>query len=142
VSLGRGPVVVDTSVFSLDLVDIRKQLLGTYDPMLRGRPVHLAFVTVAEARFGAKRAGWGAARLARLENRLSAVDIVWPGPALVESYVDLRATCVELGLALGAKVHEADRWVAATALRLDIPLVAHDRVFTNVPGLEVRTALA
>lgn len=140
-SIDRSPVVVDTSVFSLDLVDIRPQLIGEYAPMLRGRPVHLAFVTVAEARFGARLAGWGEPRLARLESRLAVVDIVWPGTELVETYVDLRATCVELGLALGAKVHEADRWVAATALRLGLPLVAHDRVFMNVPGLQVLTTL-
>lgn len=140
-SAARSPVIVDTSVFSLDLVDIRPQLLSEYDPMLRGRPVHLSFITVAEARFGARRANWGAARLARLEARLEAVDIVWPGPDLVQSYVDLRAACVDAGHPLGAKVHEADRWVAATALRLGVPLVAHDRIFHNVPGIELLTVL-
>jgi hypothetical protein len=30
---------------------------------------------------------------------------------------------------------EADRWVAATALWLQVPLVAHDRIFANVSNL-------
>jgi len=39
------------------------------------------------------------------------------------------------GLALGQKVHEADRWVAATALHLGVELVSDDAVFENVAGL-------
>jgi predicted nucleic acid-binding protein len=41
-------------------------------------------------------------------------------------------------LALGQKVHEADRWIAATALRLDTDLISADTVFQGVPGLSVR----
>jgi predicted nucleic acid-binding protein len=37
----------------------------------------------------------------------------------------------------GQKEHDADRWVAATALRLDIPLVSNDAIFENVPGLHL-----
>lgn len=41
------------------------------------------------------------------------------------------------GHALGQKIHEADRWVAATALALELDLVAGDRIFDDVPGLRV-----
>jgi hypothetical protein len=37
---------------------------------------------------------------------------------------------------LGQKEHEADRWVAATAVWLQVPLVAHDAIFANVKDLE------
>lgn len=30
-----------------------------------------------------------------------------------------------------------DRWVAATALRLQIPIVSNDDIFSDVPGLTV-----
>jgi hypothetical protein len=43
---------------------------------------------------------------------------------------------------LGQKEHEADRWVAATAVWLQIPLVAHDAIFANVKDLELLTRLA
>lgn len=59
---------------------------------------------------------------------------MWPGERLVDSYADLRHRCVTIGHGLSQKEHEADRWVAATALWLDLPLVAHDRIFGNVPG--------
>jgi hypothetical protein len=39
------------------------------------------------------------------------------------------------GHGLGGKDHEAGRWVAASAIWLGIPLVAHDAIFANVDGL-------
>lgn len=45
------------------------------------------------------------------------------------------------GHGLGQKEHEADRWVAAAALWLQVPLVAHDRIFANVKDLELLTVL-
>jgi len=37
---------------------------------------------------------------------------------------------------------EGDRWVAATAMWLGVPLVAHDRVFLGVPGVTLLTTLS
>jgi predicted nucleic acid-binding protein len=53
----------------------------------------------------------------------------------------LRAQCVKAGHGLGQKDHEADRWVGATAMWLDIPLVAHDAIFAHVEGLTLLTKL-
>jgi hypothetical protein len=39
-------------------------------------------------------------------------------------------------------VHEADRWIASTALWLGVPLVAHDSVLREVLGLTLLTTLA
>lgn len=137
----RGPVVVDTGVFAVELLRRGAPLAASYRPLLEGRPFIVSFVTVAEVRFGAQLAGWGPPRLHRLEQRLARARIVWPGPELVAVHVDLRTACVRIGHALGQKEHDADRWVAATALWLDLPLVAHDRIFKNVPGLGLLTRL-
>ena len=48
-----------------------------------------------------------------------------------------RAWANRTGHALSQKIHEADCWVAATALALDLELVAGDRIFENVAGLAV-----
>jgi len=40
-------------------------------------------------------------------------------------------------MAFSAVFHEADRWIATTAMRLDLPLVSTDRVFQEVRGLTV-----
>jgi predicted nucleic acid-binding protein len=65
---------------------------------------------------------------------------VHTGPELILTYAQLRADCEHLGHALGQRQHDADRWVAATALRLGLPLVSNDGIFDNVPGLLVETA--
>ena len=52
-----------------------------------------------------------------------------------------RAWCVKRGHGLGQKDHEADRWVAATAMWLGAPVVAHDAIFANVEGLNLLTKL-
>lgn len=137
----RGPVVVDTGVFSAELLRRGAPLAASYWPLLEGRPFIVSFVTVAEVRFGAQLAGWGSTRLQRLEQRLARARIVWPGPELVAVHVDLRTACVRSGHALGQKEHDADRWVAATALWLDVPLVAHDGIFRGVQGLALLSRL-
>ena len=50
---------------------------------------------------------------------------------------ELRAGCELGGHALGNKIHEADRWIAATALRLCVPLVSDDGVYVGVERLVV-----
>jgi len=53
----------------------------------------------------------------------------------------MRHGCVKAGHGLGQKEHEADRWVAVTAIWLGVPLVAHDAIFANVQGLHLVTRL-
>lgn len=43
-------------------------------------------------------------------------------------------------IALGQRDHDADRWVASTALRLGVPLVSNDQIFKDVPGLVLESA--
>jgi len=53
----------------------------------------------------------------------------------------VRTWCAKTGHGLGGKDHEADRWVAASAVWLDIPLVTHDAIFANVKDLTLLTKL-
>ncbi|MGF1662446.1 MAG: PIN domain-containing protein [Kineosporiaceae bacterium] len=140
-SLARGPVVVDTGVFGANLLPRHGPLASGYRPLLTGRQAIVSFVTVAELRFGARRAGWGEARMARLVAQVGRAHVVWAHTDLTDVYADLRAWCVAHGHALGHKPHEADRWVAATALYAGVPLVAHDAVFRGVKGLDLLTRL-
>ena len=140
-----GPVVLDTTVCGAVLAPVRSGLsaLATqYQPLTAGREAHISFVTEAEMRFGARWARWGEARLVRMEAVLASADVIVPGPELIEAYVRLRHQCVSIGHGLAQKDHEADRWVAATALWMGLPLVAHDRIFIDVAGLELLTLLS
>jgi len=75
----------------------------------------------------------------RLETKLQRVDVIHSGPELVAVYRQLRADCEAIGHALGQKAHTADRWIAATAIRLGIPLVSNDGIFRGAPGLQLET---
>lgn len=134
----RGPIVIDTDVFSADLVP-RSRLTELYASIVTGRPAFISFQTVAELRYGALRRGWGEARMLRLDARIARAEVVHSGPELVLIYAQLRAECEAQGHALGQREHNADRWIAATAIRLGVPLVSNDGIFRSVPGLELET---
>ena len=72
-----------------------------------------------------------------MEEKINQAETVHSGPELVQVYAQLRADCERVGHALGQRDHDADRWIAATALRLGVPIVSNDRIFANTPGLVV-----
>jgi predicted nucleic acid-binding protein len=127
-------VVVDTDVYSARFVP-NSQLALRYEPLLVGRPEVLSFQTVAEVRYGALLRGWGEARLRRLDVAISRAEVVHSGPDLIRVYAEFRIACQRIGHALCQREHDADRWVAATALRLGVPLVSNDGIFHGAPGL-------
>jgi predicted nucleic acid-binding protein len=134
----RGPIVIDTDVFGADLVPGSK-LAAICEPNIVGRPAIISFQTAAELRYGGLKRGWGPTRMLKLEARINEAEIVHSGPELVLVYAQLRVDCERIGHALSQRDHDADRWVAPTALRLGIPLVSNDGIFINVPGLPVET---
>lgn len=134
----RGPIVIDTDVFGADLVP-GSPLIARYEPLIVGRPAFISFQTVAELRFGAALRNWGPARMLKMDMRIDTAEIVHTGAALIEAYVRLRVDCQPVGHALAQARHDADRWIAATAIRLGVPLVSNDKIFTGVPGLTLES---
>jgi len=137
--LNRGPVVVDTDVYSARLVP-GSGLARRYEPLLVGRVEFVSFQTVAEVRYGALLRGWGTPRLRRMEAEIARTEVVHSGRDLISIYADLRVACQRIGHSLCQRDHDADRWIAATALRLGIPLVSNDGIFEDAPGLALETA--
>lgn len=135
----RGPVVVDTDVYSARLIP-NSTLARRYEPVLIGRSEFASFQTVAEVRYGALLRGWGTVRLRRMEAEIARIEIVHSGSELIRTYAELRVACQRAGHALNQREHDADRWIAATAIRLGIPLISNDGVFLNAPGLRLETA--
>lgn len=128
--------MVDTDVYSARLIP-NSTLALHYEPLLVGRIEFISFQTAAEVRYGARLRGWGGARMRRMEAELNRIEIVHSGPDLIRVYVELRVACQHIGHALSQREHDADRWIAATAIRLGVPLVSNDGVFNNTPGLKV-----
>lgn len=133
----RGPVVVDTNVFGAGLTPRSVSLAQRYDRLVVGRRQLVSFQTVMELESGAHIAGWGHARQLKLSSLVAGAEVVWPGPELTTTCASLRAECWRTGHALAQSKHSADLWIAATALHLDLPLVADDGIFLRVPGLRL-----
>jgi predicted nucleic acid-binding protein len=137
----NGTVLVDTNVFTGPLRDDRP-LQAQYRKHTFGRLIAVAPQTVAEARYGALRGGWGTRRLNELARLTAGVRVVPVDDETIEHVAQLRNQCRVAGHALHQRRHNADLWIAAAAIRWAIPLVAHDAVFIGCLGLELRTELA
>lgn len=138
-SAAREPgVVVDTMVISWLLDGRPKDLAGQFRELIGTAPMVLAFQTLMELRYGALRAAWGELRRRRLEHRVSQLTIVQPDDATITECAELRHRCRLAGHALADKLHDGDRWIAATAIRLGLALVSDDKLFVGAPGLQLR----
>lgn len=109
-------VVIDTLIAGW--LFSRSREVAPYRPHITGRQIVVSFVTVAEIHYGAIKAKWGERRRHDVESQLSAMQVVRPDNDLVDVYARMRAACAQSGHGLHAKDHEADRWIAATAIRL------------------------
>jgi len=128
-------VVVDTMIASawLGLRDSPRK--ARWQPLLEQSAWVLPFTVVAEMRFGAEVANWGTRRHGVLERLIARTGVVPPLDEVTDAYVDLRTWAVRSGHGLGAKDHEADRWVAAVAMAAKLPLATEDSIFDGVARL-------
>ena len=110
-------------------------------PIIISPLAFISFQTAAEVRYGALRPRWGESRILKLEARPGHVELVHSGLELIQVYARLRAACADAGYPLAQREHNADRWVAATALRLGVPLVSNDGILRGVPGPRGRDCL-
>ena len=129
-------IVVDTMIASAWL-GVRDSARKTrWQPLLTRSAWVLPFTVVAEMRFGAEVAGWGARRRGVLDRLIASSKVMPPLVEVTDAYVDLRTWCVREGHGLGAKDHEADRWVAAVALAAKLPLASEDTIFDGIAQLQ------
>lgn len=129
-------VVVDTMIASAWLGVRDSARKARWQRVLTRSQWVLPFTVVAEMRFGAEVAGWGARRRGTLDRLVAASKVMPPLSEVTDAYVDLRTWCVRNGHGLGAKDHEADRWVAAVALAAKLPLASEDTIFDGVANLQ------
>lgn len=79
----------------------------------------------------------GGQRLRQTREQLDRTATLPVDGAVVEAFAQLTADCRRLGHALHDKQHTADRWVAATAIAHDLPLLSGDGIFSRAPGLRL-----
>ena len=136
----NGTIHVDTNVFTTRLRKDRG-LEAEYAKHTVGRRVAVAPQTLAKASYGALIAGQGPRRSAELARLTSRVGVLPVDGDTIETVARLRNRCRLIGHALHRRVHNVDLWIAAAAIRWNLPLVTHDAVFIGCPQLDLRTEL-
>jgi predicted nucleic acid-binding protein len=127
-------VLLDTNVVSyLFKGDTRARI---YAPLLEGQRLAISFMSVAELFEWAATRKWGQTRLMRLEQTLGTYVIVPVDVELCRHWGRLRAQ----QQAAGRTIAPQDAWIAATALRHQLPLITHNPGdFQHIAGLDVRS---
>jgi predicted nucleic acid-binding protein len=134
--------LVDTDVFGAVFVDpdgaIRRGLpVDSWRAQLGGIRVLISFQTRAEVLAGLRASNWGEQRRALAIALVDSTPTVPADAAVIESYIALLVDCRRAGHALHAKIHNADRWVAASALAKGLPLKSGDGIYRGAPGLRL-----
>ncbi|WP_197522429.1 PIN domain-containing protein [Occultella aeris] len=111
----------------------------TWRNLLVGCGLVIATQTKAEVLAGLAINDLGAKRRESILSQLAGTSRVPVTEDVIVAYADLTADCKRAGHALYAKQHTGDRWVAATAIAVGVPLLAGDGIYAGAPGLEILT---
>jgi predicted nucleic acid-binding protein len=130
-------LVVDTGVFSAAISPRRRPSFDALVSRLSGNQLLLTAQTVAELRFGVLVAEWGEPRRGRLEAAIAATTVIPITDTLITQVAALRHTCRLAGHPLASGTHANDLWIAASTIHVRAQLVTADRLFTDVPGLDL-----
>jgi tRNA(fMet)-specific endonuclease VapC len=123
-------VLLDTDVFSFLMKNDSRG--NAYRPHIKNKTVSISFVTVGELYHWAEKRNWSPKHRQALEDRIKAVVVVPYDAQLCRVYGKLRAS-----LPAGVVVAANDLWIAACAVRHDIPLITNNRKhFERVPNLK------
>jgi tRNA(fMet)-specific endonuclease VapC len=127
-------LLVDTDVVSFLFKQDSRAV--SYAEILQGSQLALSFMTVAELFQWAAIRKWGESRTSQLEQSLTNYLIIPVDIELCRHWGNLRAELQAIGKPISAQ----DAWIAATALRHNLPLVSYNaKDFSGIPELEVRT---
>lgn len=126
----KGHVLLDTDVYSfISRGDSRGE---PFRRAVEGRRLCLSFATVAELYKGARKRGWSPDRTRQMEADLQRYLVIEYDGALARTCGELLAERESAG----QRMEEFDAWIAATALRHDIPLATGNRRhFEGIDGL-------
>ena len=125
-------VIVDTCVVSYVMKGAAEAAL--YEKHLDRRLLSVSFVTVGELYFGAEKKGWGAKRRAQLETVLKNHVVIPYDNEIARCFARIAAERERQG----RPISWADAWIAACAVRHEVPLVTHNaRDFEGIAGLQV-----
>jgi tRNA(fMet)-specific endonuclease VapC len=125
-------LLIDTDVASF--IFKGSSYANPYIPLLSGHQLALSFMTVAELFQWAILRQWGDLRLAQLEQYLLNYLVIPTDGLICRAWARVRVDRQNAGRPISPQ----DAWIAATALRHDLPLVTHNvRDFLEIPHLQI-----
>jgi len=129
-------IVLDTDVVSfLFKGDSRAEV---YKRHLPNQTVVISFMTLAELDHWSLKHRWGKARRKQLAQHLAGYIVYYADAATCRHWAEV----FHARYSAGRPMDKADAWIAATPLRLGVPLVTHNvGDYFGVPGLHVITEL-
>ena len=114
------PVLIDTDIASF--IFKGSNYADPYSPLLSGQELAISFMTIAELFQWSIVRQWGDRRLVQLEQYLSNYLVIPVDQSLCRQWAQIRADRQNTGRAISPQ----DAWIAATAIRHDLPLVTHN----------------
>jgi predicted nucleic acid-binding protein len=127
-------LLIDTDIASF--IFKGSNYADAYMPVLSRHELALSFMTVAELFQWAILRQWGDRRLAELERYLSNYLVIPSDLLLCRAWAQVRAD----RQSIGRPISPQDAWIAATALRHNLPLVTHNiKDFVEIPNLQIIT---
>jgi len=127
-------IILDTNIVSYLMKGAREA--GLYRRHTEGRLLAVAFITVGEMYFGAEKNNWGEKRRKELETVLRNYVVIPYDHQIARCYGRVLVGREKQG----KPVEPNDAWIAACAVRHNVPLVTHNaKHFKNIQGLQVIT---
>lgn len=132
-------VLLDTNVFAFLFIrptdaERRGHPVDDWRTALTGYRVVISFQTRAEILYGALKDNWGESRLQKLDGVFRDTPTIWVDDEVVRAEASLREASRQLGHALVASEHTADRWIGACAVAKKLPLWSLDgKAFDGAP---------
>jgi len=125
-------ILIDTDIASF--IFKGSDYADPYIPLLTGNELALSFMTIAELFQWAIVRQWGNRRITQLEQYLSNYLVIPTDQPLCQEWARIRVDRQNAGRPISPQ----DAWIAATAIRHNLPLVTHNlRDFRTVPNLQL-----
>jgi tRNA(fMet)-specific endonuclease VapC len=128
-------VILDTDVWSFVFKGDTRA--GLYSIHLIGQTPCITFASVGELYLWAELRNWGESRKAGLSRAIQQQEVIGWDDATSQHWARIRAERQRIGRPIAAQ----DAWIAACAVRHDLPLVTHNAGhFADISDLTLVTA--
>jgi predicted nucleic acid-binding protein len=133
--LGLNAALIDTNVISYALK--RDSRYEWYREQLHACLPCISFMTLAELHYWAEYRNWGTNAKRRMQGYLKRFVFLEVDEEMCRVWSQIVARCRRAG----DPIDTADGWIAATALRFDLPLITHNAAdFEPIQDLTVISA--